>query len=118
MTTQVLAEANLSEAYSGSYYFIAGAGGDLNEWVEGYEKLLDESGIGKPTKWLRTTGAKVNEFAGPTEDPFQNGLICLLFPLDGLKVGKLAIFKIRMEDRWFDDVINNMRPDGNDEDDE
>ena len=31
-----IAKANLREAYNGSYYTILGAGGDLQEWVDGY----------------------------------------------------------------------------------
>ena len=30
-----------------------------------------------------------------------------LVGLDGLDVGKLAIFKLQMGDRWFDDVVDN-----------
>lgn len=32
----------------------------------------------------------------------------LMFPLDGLNVGKLAMFKIRFGVRWFDDIVDNM----------
>ena len=43
-----IAKANLQEAYNGSYYTILGAGGDLQEWVDGYNQMLAEEGIGKP----------------------------------------------------------------------
>jgi hypothetical protein len=105
--------ADLQAAYDGSWYFIAGAGGDLQEWVTGIEGVLAEQKIGKPTGWFQTTGAEVNVFAGEgvrENDKFLPDLVCLLFPLDGLKVGALAMVKIRMQDRWFDDVIDNMRP--------
>jgi hypothetical protein len=108
-------QADLTAAYEGSWYFIAGTGEPLAEWVEGYEKLLAEAEIGKPTGWFQTTGALINDYAYPegwvSTNPrcFQPGLACLLFPLDGLHVGRLAMFKIRLEDRWFDDVIDNMR---------
>jgi len=98
----------LQKAYEGSYYAILGAGGDLAQWTEGYEGLLAEEGIGKPAEWFQTTGAAVNQFAGGS-DPFEKDLTILLFPLDGLETGKLAMFKLRMEDRWFDDVVQNMR---------
>lgn len=108
-----IARANLEQAYVGSFYTIAGAGGDLNEWVEGYEKLLEEHEIGKPREWFISTGLDVNAFAGldlvADRDQFQDDLTFLLFPLDGLDVGKLAMFKLMMRDRWFDDVIDNMR---------
>jgi hypothetical protein len=106
---------HLGTAYEGSWYFIAGAGGDLAEWTKGYEDLMVEAGIGKPKKWYRTVGAAINRyaerggFAVAHTDTFRDDLPCLLFPLDGLDIGKLAVFKVRMEDRWFDDVIENMR---------
>ena len=31
----------------------------------------------------------------------------LAFPMDGLNVGKLSMFKLRMDDRWFDDIVAN-----------
>lgn len=99
----------LEKAYEGSFYTILGAGGDLQEWQDGYEKLLEDNGIGKPTEWFQTTGAEINAFAGENDNPFPDDLTCLLFPLDGLNVGKLAMFKLSMGDRWFDDVVDNMR---------
>ena len=108
--------ADLKKAYEGSYYFIAGTGDPLEEWVSGYEDLMETQEIGKPTQWFRTNGATVNGFASQRHhgqiadrDQFPGNLSCLLFPLDGLAAGKLALFKIKMEDRWFDDVIQNMR---------
>lgn len=107
--------ADLKAAYEGSYYFIAGTGDPLEEWVSGYEGLLKEQEIGTPTKWLKTNGATINTFADSgahfiqPRDRFAGDLTCLLFPLDGLHGGRLAMFKIQMQDRWFDDVIQNMR---------
>lgn len=103
--------ADLTKAREGSYYTILGAGGELSEWVEGYEKLMAEQEIGKPAEWFQTTGAAINEFAQPTRDRdrFPDDLTVLLFPIDGLNVGKLALFKVGMQDRWFDDVIDNIQ---------
>lgn len=113
----MMEKADLQKAYDGSYYTIAGCGGDLNEWVEGYEEWLAEAGVGKPVEWLITTGADVNRFrllqSGGTrlfpDDEFEGALTFLMFPLDGLGIGKLALFKMEHGDRWFDDVISNMR---------
>jgi len=114
--TVMSSHKDLAAAYEGSYYFIAGAGGDLEEWMSGYEGLLKEQEIGKPTRWLATNGAAVNPFASEKKggmiedrDQFPSNLSCLLFPLDDLHIGRLVVFKIKMEDRWFDDVIHNMR---------
>lgn len=117
MAERTITQADLAAAQGGSFYTICGAGGDLTEWVEGYEKMLAEQEIGKPTEWFQTTGAAVNTFRRTTargeevhpRDAFQDDLTILLFPLDGLDVGRLAMFRLRMEDRWFDDVLANMR---------
>jgi len=108
--------ADLKKAYEGSYYFIAGAGGDLDEWIAGYEDMMKQQQIGTPTQWFQTNGATVNGFGATKKgglivdnDQFPGDLTCLLFPLDGLNTGRLAMFKLQLQDRWFDDVIQNMR---------
>ena len=53
--------AKFNEMYEGSYYTITGAGGDLNEWVKGYEDLLSEAEIGTPIEWYSFTGKQMNE---------------------------------------------------------
>lgn len=105
-----LPAADLSAAVNGSWYFIAGCGGDLQDWVSGYNDILDKEGIGTPKAWYVTTGREINKFAGEVHNPYPDDLVCLLFPLDGLDTGKLAMFKLRMEDRWFDDVYMNLLP--------
>lgn len=109
--TKVHVLNDLQQAEDGSYYTIRGAGGDLSEWVTGLTKVLKEEGIGTPTAWYTTTGRAVNEYARPTSpfDAFQDDLVFLLFPLDGLDVGRLALFRIRAGDVWFDDMVQNMR---------
>jgi hypothetical protein len=114
-TTAIKTITDLKAARAGSFYTILGAGGDLNEWVEGYEKMLAEQGIGKPTRWFKTTGGRINKLRRTelgseikANDEFPDDLTVLLFPLDGLNIGKLAIFKLEMQDRWFDDVLDNM----------
>lgn len=111
--------ADLQKANSESWYFIAGAGGDLQDWVTGYQDLMETAGIGKPTSWFYSSGATVN-LAMRTihggdihpDDEFPNNLTCLLFPLEGLNISALAMFKLRMQDRWFDDVVDNVRTAG------
>ena len=108
---------DLQVANDGSFYTIRGAGGDLNDWVNGYSDLMEKAKIGRPTRWYQASGAAVNYYAakehGQTldaRDEFQADLTILMFPLEGLHVGKLAMFKLQMEDSWFDDVIANMDP--------
>ena len=114
---KTLTSQELSAADAGSYYTILGAGGPLEDWVSAYEKLLEENEVGKPTEWFQTTGASVNLYAtrvlrGPIAagDEFQEDLTILMFPLGGLNVSHLVVFKVIMGDRWFDDIIANMAP--------
>lgn len=116
MTTRTIHTLDsLQLAVDGSYYTIVGAGGDLDEWVKGYDEWLTEAGMSPPVQWFTTTGEKVNKFVARKHgtldyrDAFQSDLVFLLFPLDGLDVTKLSIFKLRMQDRWFDDIVANMR---------
>ena len=98
----------LKEAYAGSYYTITGAGGDLQEWKDGYASMMREQGIGTITKWIDFTGKDMNdEFNLTGDNRYPDDLRFLAFPLTGLNVGKLAIFKLRMRDRWFDDIVDN-----------
>jgi hypothetical protein len=114
MAGRMITKADLLAARQGSYYTILGCGGPLEEWPKQIEPLMEEAGIGRPSAWYHTTGAEVNEFAEQggyrmqSRDLFPPDLQILMFPLDGLNGGKLAMFKIQMEDRWFDDIIDNM----------
>ena len=104
----------LQKAYDGSYYTITGCGGDLEEWKEGYEKMLAAENIGKPAEWIDFTGKDMNTIYNLTGlNAYPEDLHFLAFPLDGLEIGKLAMFKLAMRDRWFDDIVdNNMRREG------
>ena len=100
----------LRKAYDGSYYTILGAGGDLQEWKDGYALMLKERGIGIISKWIEFTGKDMNdEFHLTGTNSYPNDLHCLAFPLDGLDTGMLAMFKLQMGDRWFDDIVDNDR---------
>jgi hypothetical protein len=112
--------ANLEAAYKGSYYTILGAGGDPQEWINGITDLFVEQGVGTPAEWFTSTGKAINEFAearGPVaeRDHFPEGLTVLMFKLDGLHGGKLAMFKLMAGDSWFDDIVDNMVDDVEDD---
>jgi len=101
---------DLRQAEDGSFYTISGCGGDLQEWIDGYETWLDEAGIGTPVEWFVTSGESINAYVGPENtNPYPFDISILMFPLASLDVGKLAMFKITHEDRWFDDIVQNMR---------
>lgn len=98
----------IEQAYDGWYYTILGAGGDLNEWMEGLQEIFEEQGIGKVKQWYHTTGKVLNDKWDLTgNNRFKNNLSILMFDYEGMNVPKLAIFKLRAGDRWFTDIIDN-----------
>lgn len=109
---------NFEEMYNGSWYTIVGAGGDLDDWKEGYQKMLRESGIGEVARWESFTGEEMNNYYGLKGTvAYPSDLAFLAFPLDGLSLYGLSIFKLAMQDRWFDDIVdNNARHMGREED--
>lgn len=103
-------EEIFTAAYNGSFYTILGCGGDLDEWTTGYTQFLEEAGIGAPKLFITFRGADMNRNYSLTgNNAYQDDLTCLMFPLHGLDAGKLAMFRLRMEDKWFDDIVDNNR---------
>lgn len=99
---------NFEKMERGSWYTITGCGGNLNDWKDGYQNLLNHENIGTIRQWVEFTGADMNAYYRLSSDnAYPNDLHFLAFPLDGLDVSKLAIFKLRMGDRWFDDIVSN-----------
>lgn len=82
---------------------IQGCGGDLNEWTDGINEMLTDSGI-------LADGTKFTEVY-----EFQNdGLTCLMFPFDDnvkLAVGKLAVWRLQTHEQfggtWLSDYVPN-----------
>ncbi len=98
----------LKKAYDGSYYTIIGAGGNLKHWKEGYQKILTKQCIGTIKEWFTCTGKDMNEtYELHDTNRYPDDLVFLMFPPDGLNIGKLAVFKLSMGDRWFDDIVDN-----------
>ena len=83
---------------------LQGCGGDLQEWVDGINDMLTESGI-------LQNGSKFEKAYS-----FKNGdLTCLLFLFENvqLDVGKLAIWRLRTREdfgsTWLSDyIVNNL----------
>lgn len=83
---------------------LQGCGGDLQEWVDGINDMLTESGI------LQNDNRFEKAYS------FKNGgLTCLLFPFEDvqLDVGKLAIWRLRTREdfgsTWLSDyIVNNL----------
>ena len=95
--------------YEGSYYTITGCGGNIDDWIVGYCNLLGREGIGSDICFIHFTGKDYNEaFHLTGNNRYPDDLNFLCFPLEGIRdIGKLAMFKITMGDRWFDDIVDN-----------
>lgn len=111
MLNTIVSLNELDDAYRGSWCTFIGTGGPLEDWVDGIEERMELSDLGKPTKWFHTTGEVMNAFAGNVEDGdrFPGDLTFLMFPLDGLDMSKMVMFRLTWGARWFDDIIDNMR---------
>lgn len=81
---------------------LQGCGGDLQEWVDGINDMLTESGILQ------------NESKFEKAYTFNNeNLTCLLFPFEGvqLDVGRLAMWRLETRETfgstWLSDYVDN-----------
>lgn len=100
--------ADFKRMYNESWYTIIGCGDDLEDWKNGYNNLLSKQGIGTPKEWTSFTGKEMNEEYDLQEDnAYPNDLIFLAFSLNELNVSRLAIFKMKAQDHWFDDIVDN-----------
>lgn len=113
-------EQMFAEMYENSAYTIIGCGGDLAEWKTGYNELLHGAGILPENvnlpedAWYPTFyGKDMNATFGLTgNNAYQDDLVFLAFDWHALpelvnNMNMLAMFKLRCEDRWFDDVVDN-----------
>ena len=81
---------------------LQGCGGDLQEWVDGINEMLTESGILQNESRFEKAYTFSNE-----------NLTCLLFPFDGVKldVGKLAMWRLETRETfgstWLTDYVDN-----------
>lgn len=81
---------------------LQGCGGDLQEWVDGINDMLTESGILQNESRFEKAYTFSNE-----------NLTCLLFPFDGVKldVGKLAMWRLETRETfgstWLTDYVDN-----------
>ena len=99
---------DFDKLYNGSWFTIEGAGGDLNEWKEGLQDMLNQEGIGTIQEWETFSGKEMNDNYNLTgHNRYPDDLTFLCFSLDGLEIGKLAMFKMRFGARWFDDIVDN-----------
>lgn len=81
---------------------LQGCGGDLQEWVDGINEMLTESGI------LRNGSRFEKAYTFKNE-----GLTCLLFQFDDIQldIGRLAIWRLKTRENfgstWLSDYVPN-----------
>ena len=82
------------------YLVWQGCGGPVEDWYDGITKMLIENGIADKNYKMKEMYVFDN-----------NGLTCLLTPLDKLNIGKLATYRIAWRDTfgtmWLSDYIDN-----------
>lgn len=97
-----------TEAYNGSYFTVLGAGGPISDWTDGLTGMLAEEGMGEPKEFIVFSGKDMNRHYGLTgTNAYDGSLTCVMFPLDGIDTVKLAMFKMAIGARWFDDIVDN-----------
>jgi hypothetical protein len=76
--------------------------------MQGLNKLLAENEIGQVDTFYTFSGKLMNDMYGLTgKNRYPDNFTFLCFKLDGLDVGKLAIFKLSFGARWLDDIVDN-----------
>lgn len=99
------------EMYSGSYYtvylgLVAKDGVDM--WKRHYQDLLFDDNIGDIEKWVKFTGEEMNEYYDLTgKNAYVKESIFIAFDIKNLDIVKLSALKLRLGDKWFDDMVAN-----------
>ena len=103
----------LDKAYKGSYLTVIGAGGSIEDWKEGLQSMFDREKIGKVSEWIVFNGTDMNtKYKLKGSKAYPGDLTFLACPLDGLDVGKLAMFRLRFDPnsmKWFSDIVDNNK---------
>jgi len=98
----------LERLENGSAFTVSGAGGNINDWAIGLKKMLKDKNIGHVDIFYTWTGKFMNEtykLSGKVAYP--DNFVFIAFPIEGMDIGKLAIFKMEFGARWLDDIVDN-----------
>lgn len=96
--------------YDGSYCTYEGAASEkgYKDWFDGVNKVFKEKDIGQIKTMYVFSGKDMNDFFKLTgTNAYPDDLHFISFPLDGLDMGRLAMFKMSAGFRWFDDIVDN-----------
>lgn len=111
--TMVNSGEDLENIYNKSMATIAGAGGNILEWISGLNEWMKQNNFGEIKKLYVFKGKDVNEhFNLEGDNQFQNDLTFISWEHDGANednFGKYCIERFKMGIRWFDDIIDNSK---------
>ena len=112
MTTKHLPEGTVlfKELYDGSAMtFIGIAPSEFEAAIAYIASALEKEGFTPPKQFYTFSGKEMNEYYNlEGNNKYQDDLGFIAFKLDGVgSVGKLAMFRLRMDGHWFDDIVDN-----------
>ena len=97
--------------YNNSAFTFEGLGfDDFDELKDQINECLEEENIGtvKSENFFTYSGKDMNDYYHLTgTNRYPDNLTFVSFLLDSLDIGKLAMFKLRIGARWFDDIVNS-----------
>lgn len=97
--------------YNNSAFTFEGLGfDDFDELKDQINECLEEENIGtvKSENFFTYSGKDMNDYYHLTgTNRYPDNLTFVSFLLDGLDIGKLAMFKLRIGARWYDDIVDN-----------
>ena len=97
--------------YNNSAFTFEGLGfDDFDELKDQINECLEEENIGtvKSENFFTYSGKDMNDYYHLTgTNRYPDTLTFVSFLLDDLDIGKLAMFKLRIGARWFDDIVNS-----------
>lgn len=104
--------SDLDKLYKGSYSTILGAGGPIEEWIDGISDWMKENDLGEMSDIYVFKGSDVNKKYGLSgKNQFKNDLVILAWSNNKINMSKYAVKRLSMGIRWFDDIIDNSKPD-------
>lgn len=104
----ISSEQEIKEVYNNSYSTILGAGGDLQEWVNGITEWMKENNFGEMSNIVTFKGKDVNKIWDLKDNnKLPNDLTILAWSNDKIDLNKYCISRMQMGIRWFDDIIDN-----------
>lgn len=97
--------------YNGSAFTFEGLSFDnFDELKDQINDILEQENIGrvKSENFFTYVGKDMNDYYRLTgSNRYPDDLPFVSFLLDDLDIGKLAIFKLIIGGRWFDDIVSN-----------